>query len=167
MVCCTFNLNRNFNHYKGHMIQLPKYTNMCKTFLNNPGRALPIEVCVCACVFVCNIYISWYIYIYIALELRIVKAINWIEMKPKTTCTGLKIRLKMTDDICLDTYMYPTDMINLPPPALHYIYIFKPHNVACLFILFIITQNIKSTYFLTVLCFRMMFINLNVCTSSK
>ena len=54
-------------------------------------------------------------------------------------------------------YMYPTDLIHLPPPALHYIYVFRPHNLACSFILFIITQNIKSTYILTVLGFRMTF----------
>ena len=48
------------------MIQLPKYTNVCKTFFNNSGRTLPIEVCVHVCVCLQ----------YIALELRIVKAIN-------------------------------------------------------------------------------------------
>ena len=44
--------NRNFifNHYKSHMIHLPKYTNVCKTVFNNSGRTLPIEVCVRVCV---------------------------------------------------------------------------------------------------------------------
>ena len=128
------------------MIQLPKYTNVCKTFFNNPGRTLPIEVCLRA--FVCNIYIHVYLMIYIALEYRIVKAINWIEMKPKIHCTVLKIWLKMTDDICLDACT-PTDMINLTPPALHYIYVFKTTQLGMFiyFVLFIIIQNINKFIF--------------------
>ena len=49
-VACYPNRNFIFNHLKSRMIQLPKYTNVCKTFFNNSGRTLPIEVCVRVCV---------------------------------------------------------------------------------------------------------------------
>ena len=59
-------------------------------------------------------------------------------MKPKTTCTVLTIRLKMTDDICLDACT-PIDMINLPPPALHSLYLrFLNHTTWHVYLFYVI-----------------------------
>ena len=65
-------------------------------------------------------------------------------MKPKTTCTVLTIRLKMTDVICLDAYMYPHRYDKLASPSFTLYLRFLNHttwHVYSFYVIYYHTEN--------------------------